>query len=379
MRKPRVLLVRAASDVHDPRLQKEMRSYVEWGFAVSAYTWDRQRVSPKMTESGDLRVVRFRVPSPSGRGRVALLMPLWFFSVMKYALTVRPDLIHACDLDAALPARVAARLCGAKFVFDIFDHYWAKSRTIPDRLRAFIRWLEDRVIGASDLVIVTSQDRRELLREASKVPVVLPNYPTDMAQPHWKKPKCEDLVISYVGLLSDVRGIRKLLTAAESVGGVRVCLAGEVVDHATQDAISRSSCAEYRGICNREEAVRIVFESDLTYAFYDPRLPINRYASPNKIFEAMMCSTAVVANRGPSTMGAVEKHDCGVLIPYENQEALCRALEEFKRERPWVRRLGLNGRKAFEEYYNWESVWQGYKEALKQSEMIGRDLVLHTG
>ena len=96
--------------------------------------------------------------------------------------------------------------------------------------------------------------------------------------------------------------------------------------------------------------------ADVLIATYDPRIPNNRYASPNKLFEAMVLGKPIIVAQETNMDRIVLETGCGVAVPYGNPVELERALQTLQ-DKPDVRRqLGANARRAFEKTYNWQSM-----------------------
>ena len=91
-------------------------------------------------------------------------------------------------------------------------------------------------------------------------------------------------------------------------------------------------------------------------ALYDPNVPNNRYAAPNKVFEAMMCAKPVITSDGIAITDLVRSVGCGVVVPYGDRAALQRALEQLMLSPAECDRLGARGRAAFESGYQWKAM-----------------------
>jgi glycosyltransferase involved in cell wall biosynthesis len=94
--------------------------------------------------------------------------------------------------------------------------------------------------------------------------------------------------------------------------------------------------------------------ADLLFATYDPAIPNNRYASPNKIFEAMMLGKPVVVARATNMDHIIAREDCGLIVEYGNKQDLESALIQLDEDPHLRQRLGANARRAYEREYNWE-------------------------
>jgi glycosyltransferase involved in cell wall biosynthesis len=74
---------------------------------------------------------------------------------------------------------------------------------------------------------------------------------------------------------------------------------------------------------------------------------------PNKIFEAMMCSTPVVTNVAKEI---VNETNCGVVVEYDNAKQIKEAIIALRDNAQLCKKLGANGRKSFLEKYNWNAM-----------------------
>lgn len=95
-------------------------------------------------------------------------------------------------------------------------------------------------------------------------------------------------------------------------------------------------------------------EADLLFALYNPRIPNNCYASPNKLFEAMLCGKPIIVNSGSTMTSIVRDTECGLIVPFGDPDAFREAVQQL-REDPSLRdRLGTNARAAYENLFRWE-------------------------
>jgi len=73
-------------------------------------------------------------------------------------------------------------------------------------------------------------------------------------------------------------------------------------------------------------------------------------AEPSKIYEAMMLGKPIISNVKKDIL---DKYECGITVSYGNIKELRSAIK-FLKENPKVAyEMGLNGRKAYEDCFNW--------------------------
>jgi glycosyltransferase involved in cell wall biosynthesis len=86
--------------------------------------------------------------------------------------------------------------------------------------------------------------------------------------------------------------------------------------------------------------------------------PIERYAValPVKLFEYMACSLPVIISDFPANRAVVAGADCGILVDPSDVDAVAAAMAGLIADPTEARRLGANGRRAFEVQYNWQAL-----------------------
>ena len=139
---------------------------------------------------------------------------------------------------------------------------------------------------------------------------------------------------------------------------VQLVIAGFGKDeHELLQLFSRSKNVKYIGRISYEDVIRWSLKADLLFALYDTIVPNNKYASPNKLFEAMMCGKPILVNKGTAMAEIVSKENCGLVVNYNKYE-IKKAIELLKYDPTLCVKLGNNGRKAYEIKYDW-SIMEG--------------------
>ncbi len=103
-----------------------------------------------------------------------------------------------------------------------------------------------------------------------------------------------------------------------------------------------------------EEYQRHVARSALGMVLYAPGLN-NSMGVPNRLYEFMAHGIPVVASDFPEVARVVKDADCGLLVDAANPGNLADAMEYLLTRPEEAVRLGINGRRAIEDRYNWES------------------------
>jgi len=352
----RVVFLRSKSPAGiEPRLAKEAKSLARGGYDVHAILWDRTRSHPTHEIRDGIRIHRYRLAAPEGTAGLARRLPRWQWFALRKAARLRPDVIHAIDLDTAWAARAAARITGAKLVYDVFDFYADMiTANVPPKVRERLASAERRMIERADLVIVPDLRRQAQFRGARPRRIVeVMNVPEDRPPTARAAP---DFAVFYGGMIAKDRGLLDLLAACESTGAKFIVAGHGPDENALLPHLETSPACMFLGTIPYEEVLSQTASAHAIAALYDPLVPNNRYAAPNKVFEAMMCSKPVLTSDGTAIADLVRSLGCGVVVPYGDRRALQRALEGLMLSPDECERMGARGRAAFESGYRWEAM-----------------------
>ncbi len=181
-----------------------------------------------------------------------------------------------------------------------------------------------------------------------------------------------EFTLFYGGNLGPDRG---LLEASEVVSGMedvtfRVAGAGEL-EKPLRSLARGSSALEFLGQIDHPTLLKETARAHAVLAWYDPSVPANRVASPNKLFEAMMLSRPVLVSDGTNAGEITSLKRSGIIVPYGDVEALREALVRLRDDPAFAATLGAAGRRAFESTFNWpvneKRLQEAYRGVLAES------------
>lgn len=354
-----VLLIRSRPVADQGRYLNTLRMFREHGFTARTLCWDRQRQRPKTETIEGFFVRNARVPGAFSNRSLLFWVPLWWVYEFFYLIFHPAHCYYAADLDTAVPVLIWVkflRLFGLKpsFVFDIADFYTAKAMALPKPLYRPLNAVERLLAVQADATVIPDEARVYLLEGAQpKRLFFVPNTSYDKVKPEWEKKDNHELVLFCAGSLTPDRGVTKLIEATKGLDRVRVVFAGRAISQEQVEEFQQSPHVEYLGLIPQEEVLHRTVEADVVYSYYDPSLEINKTANSTKIFEAMMCGTAILCNSEPPSTRIVQETGCGVCLPYSDDDGLRQTIIQWRDLREITREMGRRGRKAFEERYSW--------------------------
>ncbi|MBI1807853.1 MAG: glycosyltransferase family 4 protein [Ignavibacteria bacterium] len=351
--KNKILFLRTDAGVYDPRIRKESSSLKALGYDVRVFGWDRRSEFPHEEIINGVRYRRSRIPAPYGSKTLLFVLPVFWLQAIWEMVKEWPDMVHACDLDAMVPAIFMKPVLRLKVVYDIFDNFADKITNLPSFVRNIIKAFDHFTMRFADVVIVTDEYRKSLLSDRSQdaIQVIMNVPPTLKIDLGSRDTSC--FRVCYAGVIHEHRGLHIIAEAVRGLDGIETVFAGWIPRQIDYDYLTSRDDLRYVGKLPYEESLKLMAESDIILALYDPSLPINAIASSNKIFEAMSVSRPVITNIETTMARIVSEEQCGSLIAY-GSPALLR--EEIVRlhDHPLLReQLGRNGYSAFCEKYNW--------------------------
>jgi glycosyltransferase involved in cell wall biosynthesis len=372
--KQRIVFCRSNPIAPDPRVEKEAAALAEAGYPVSMVGWDRSKSLSTHEQVAGIKCYRLGIKADYGKGLAnfpALLRWLWGLLFWLAGHRRDFDLIHACDFDTVLPALFCKGLWGKKVIYDIFDFYADHLRSTPGAIKKIIRGLDIQAINLADAVILADEARYQQIKPARpRRSTVIYNSPPDLlstlersSEPNYHA----GLRLAYVGLLQKERGLLEMLEVLARHPDWSLDLAGFGGDmQLITEKAARLDNVRFHGRVPYQQGLQLSQQADVLFATYDPGIENHRYASPNKIFEAMMLAKPVIVARGTNMDQLVEKENCGLVVTYGIVDEIDHTLSKLADEPALRLQLGRHGRQAYENFYSWE-LMQGRLLELYQS------------
>lgn len=372
-----MLIIRSNPLVNSPRVTKIALS-LRKKYQVRGIGWNRENLPTSQFDHYVIDIDVLSLSAPVGKLKLALYFPLFWCYIFAKLVRYRPNIVHACDLDTVPPAFLYKLLFGKRIVFDVCDRY-AMSK-IPNRrkmLYSLVDWLEEMYASRVDCVINVSDRLAETFTRKPKQNIIVMNCADEtyfQEHPEGKKEiekrygeyiKSDKLKLIYTGNVVRNRGIEQIVRAIDGLEYVSLFIAGKVIDRELFEKITHSINVVYFGHLPLAESLSLEQASDVMITLYDPRIPYRMYAMPNKLFEAMMFSLPVITNVSKCI---VEKTQSGIIVNYDDILEIRDGVTKLN-NLEFRKRLGRNGRKAFENEYNWrrmeEALYSLYDNLLK--------------
>jgi glycosyltransferase involved in cell wall biosynthesis len=358
-----------------PRLERVAECLADLDFRCLAVGWDRTAEHPPVEEKGGFDVLRARFWGRYGGGiRNLYGLLLWNLYLLCLHLKLRPKIIHAYDFDTILPALIARAFINCKVVYDIADWY-AGSKKIG-YLRLFFEKAERLVCRKADFVILAHEKR---LKQLGFIPgrwLAIYNTPEDIYE---KLKATEDGAMNedyfvYVGVLLPDRGLKQIVASASAVGTKLIIAGFGPLEDYCRKAAAEQEMIEFLGKIPYERTLELEGNAIAIIALYDPELPNNRLAAPNKLYEAMMLGRPLITTKGTLIGEFVEREGIGITVTYGDVQGLSQALEFFRSNPKECEEMGRRARTLYETQYSFRKQREKLKRAYQElcPEMFAR-------
>lgn len=298
---------------HDGRVERAARS-VGLSHDVLVLALD----SGKPYAPAGFRAKRVHIPM------LGPVRPFLFWAVFVWtAFITRPRIIHAHDYFLAFPGWLAARLVGAKIIYDahelILPLPHERRRLAMVVFGVFERW----VINRMDGVIAANLARAQIMVERyglKTMPTIIENIPdpeppvtSDFPVPP-KPPGTFRLV--YQGFLTVDYGLEHYIRAVAAAGpDVDMVFAGPGPDADRLTRLAQTLCpgrAHFLGRVPRQSLPAILASGDAGIIVYG-RATLNEiHCAPNKVHEYARAGLPMLANANPGLMTLVAGNGIGV-------------------------------------------------------------------
>ncbi|CAM3180063.1 Glycosyltransferase involved in cell wall bisynthesis [Pseudomonas gessardii] len=350
----------------DPRVEKEVYSFVNNSHCVRVFCWDRSGALPELSTlkllqgMEEVEIIRWRKKSNFGGGlrNIFKLIGFQFFllaNLFKFRKSI--DVIHAADFDTVLPAFLISVFFKKKFVYDVYDFY-IDAFPVPATLKPLIKALDFFVMNRADAVIITNESRSEQIAGAKpRRLAVIHNTPIEVEvleaegiaadSANW------DITLVYVGILQPGRLISEIIDLFSQKKCWRIIVAG--FGQLEGEILAKSRDHEnivYLGTVDYAKGLSYSKAADVIFATYDPDVPNHKYSSPNKLYEAMMLAKPIIVCKNTGIDKVVSAANIGLTVDY-NIDDFERAVNCLISNKDLSLTMGKNARKMYEEHYSW--------------------------
>lgn len=368
---------------NDARVLKQARTLQAAGYQVTVFALHTPGVTQRKEVLADgirvIRVARSLRGRPARAGSCAstgsspteqsmplrrILSRLWVHAGLMVRIALhRAAVVHAHDVNTLPTAWLAARLSGARLVYDA--HEVSTSREGYARFRKWVACIEKALMPRAEGTITTTQSRAKFFARAYGItrPLVLQNRPCLIASPPSQRIRHELglkqpwPIVLYQGGLQQGRGLERLLRVAVTLHSAYFVLIG-----GGRLTASLKRLSEELGLTERVHFIPTVSLADLPRYTASADIGVQPIENTclnhlttdsNKLFEYIIAGLPVVATAFPEIRKIVRSHAVGLLVTAGSDQSLHRELQRLIDE-PLLRQTLAQNAKNAASSLSWE-------------------------
>ena len=310
------------------------------------------------------------------------LNPFWLHMANKVVLEEKIDLLIVRDLPLVLIGILIKKKHKIPLVLDMAENYPAMYRMRLEKggLGAITNFIlknpslmelvENIATRNSDhIFVVVEESAKRLIGKGAnkhKISIVsntpkLEKFNLVLNRPDNNHHSSQKFIIGFVGYMQKGRGLETIIFALKILKKkglpVFIIFVGDG-DYLPQlQALAKqynvSSLINFTGWVDHSQVPNIIAKCD---AGIIPHVKNDHTDTtvPNKLFDFMASYKSVIVSNAAPLKRIVAEENCGVVFEAGNENDLANAIEKVVKDKEVCFQMGLRGRKAVEEQYNWE-------------------------
>ena len=288
------------------------------------------------------------------------------------AMNSDADIFHFHDPDL-LPWMTRLSKAGKRVVYDVHENYSSRIHKLPlpgfikNVLAKWYRSYEKNCMRKFHGVVVVSESMKALFTDAHQDIEIIQNVPDleVLGALNINGAHLAQQIIYTSGTNSDARNCRQTVSALKSVVDEYPEVVMEFVGRyvpaeypSTLESIAKDtgalSALKIEGMLPWLDNFKRTSKAYMGCVFYQDN-PNNRVGIPNRLFEYMYCGIPVLAEDFPELRSIVEETQCGILVSSDKPHSIAAAAKKLLGDPDLAKQMGLNGRKAVMEKYNFNT------------------------
>jgi glycosyltransferase involved in cell wall biosynthesis len=284
--------------------------------------------------------------------------------IVKKGLELNADVYHLHDPEL-LPFIPKLKRAGKRVIFDshedipqqILEKKWLLARKIVSKI--YIQ-LEKHYLRQADAIISVTPHIIERLEKINPNTVMITNYPIlDEVIVTERESKEEDY-LCFAGRISSDWNHEEIIESLQEINGVRYVLCGKPDTEqyfARLKAKDKKGILDFRGMVSHSQ-VRDLYRNALAgVSWLSPSQNVGGDLGTlgnNKLFEQMAAGIPVIISNLHLWKNIIETWKCGIVVNNGDIEGFKTAVNKLLAEPDKRREMGINGRQAVCESYNWQ-------------------------
>jgi len=318
---------------------------------------------------GNFNNVRF-FPIPPPKHKIFHFITI--FKVLFAGIACNAD-VYVCMEPGSLFSGVIIKKIKKKYLFydghEYFPELFADNTVFPQLIRPIVikimESIEKILARHADIVITVDPYLKERYLKYNDNVYIFPNYPILQVFTNEMANQSGNGLI-YIGYLKLEKGLHQILQAAVQSKTQITCV-GPYASNFDRDKIEKfikenpNLDITIVGNIRHAEVKRYISLSRIGMVLLQP-VDRHLHVVPVKLFEYMACGKPVIASNFPDISAIIKRERNGITVNPVDVEEITQAIKFLLHNPEEANKMGINGRKAIEQYYNWERIEQEFIE-----------------
>ena len=300
------------------------------------------------------------VDAGAGRSNRLNRMTKVVYKVFKKTLDVEADIYHLHDPELMFTG-ILLRIRGYRVIFDAHEDLPKQLRSKP-YLNSIFRFILPVIFRSlehvcfrffSGLIGATPKISDKLSR-SNNVCETVNNYPI-LGELSSQNSSIRTLDVCYLGGISEIRGVRQMVSCLSYLDKTELLLAGAFNSDALENEMKSEPGWErvrYLGQIERFHAADLLSTSLAGLVLFHSA-PNHIEAQPNKLFEYMSAGLPVISSNFDLWKEIIETNRCGICVDPMDSAEIAGAISYLIANPAKAKEMGDNGLKAVRSRYNW--------------------------
>ena len=354
---------------YDPRVRKQLVEYLAQGLDVRVVgqkcnRYDESKLSTIPCPANIVTIDPRYDGKQNSVFRKLIRTKLRFQGVVKALLAEKPDVIHANDLNALIPAYVAARKLKCKLIYDSHEinveNYGARGRS---PFAFFMKCVEKFLVRRVDLMVCVSHAAADYFAKTYGIqtPMVVTNCSLRKEKVSNIPQKHEGFEIVNHGLFYAGRGYDLMVQACEYLKDypqIRMAIRGlGVMEPQLREMAGKLENAEqfvFYPPVSVQELIPMAARSHVGVAVTEPICLNFELSVSNKLFEYASAGIPVIMSDIPEHRYLNKKYNFGIILRENSAQALAEAAIKLYTDKDFYQECAENAQKLSEQV-NWET------------------------
>lgn len=356
---------------YDPRVRKQLIEYRDNGVEVAAVglkcaRYDADKVKLMPCKATIVEIDPRYDGQQHGVFRKLKREYLRIKGVKDAIVNYQPDIIHANDLNALIPAYLASRKLHCKLVYDSHEinveNYTTEGRS---SIANFMKAIEQYLVKRVDLMVCVSHAAADYFASTYGIskPMVVTNCSLRKETLTEEPPKHPGFEVINHGQFYPGRGYEEMVEAAELVKGfpdIHICVRGfGKLEKTMREQVKEKRLDQFVFYppVNVEQLIPEAAHSHVGVAITKPVCLNFKLSVSNKLFEYAAAGLPVIMSDIPEHRYLNEKYHFGLILPDNTPQSLADAVRQLYQDHELYMQLAANAKRMSQEV-NWENEFQ---------------------